>query len=125
MKNPLYANPHFGNAGGSREFISYEARALVVEKILTLATASETQDALRQIGHSRGVRGVMLWMKQTRQWLGLPPVYPSPVSDPYREAVALWIQENGFPTREQILEGWLPGRGDVRAMAEDAPEISG
>lgn len=104
----LYASPNFGNADGKREFISYEARAVLVEMVLNRATAVETRQALGEIGIARSVRGVMLWMRQTRSWLGLPPLYPSSISGRYKEAIERWISENGFPTREEIMSGWLP-----------------
>lgn len=105
----LFASPTFGNSGRMREFISFEARAVLVEKVLLRASAVDTQTALQSIGINRSVSGVMLWMRQTRSWLGLPPLYPSKISDRYRDAVDQWISENGFPTREEILNGWLPG----------------
>jgi len=92
-----------------REFISFEARAVLVEKVLLRASAVDTQAALQSIGVWRSVSGVMLWMRQTRSWLGLPPFYPSKISDRYKEAVDQWIRENGFPSRKEILDGWLPG----------------
>ncbi|MFT4176559.1 MAG: hypothetical protein QM627_07865 [Luteolibacter sp.] len=106
----LYASPTFGNAGGMREFISYEARAVLVEKVLTCATAGETRKALAEIGVIRRNTAVGDWMRLTRVWLGLPPLYPSAISYRYKEAVEAWIEENGFPSREEILEGWLPGK---------------
>ncbi len=106
--DPLYASPTFGNPGGKREFISLEARAVLVENILIRATALETQAALREIGVSRSVTGVMLWMRQARRWMGLAPLYPSVISGRYKEAVAQWVSENGFPTRGEIMAGWLP-----------------
>jgi len=109
--DPLFASPTFGNPGGKREFISYEARAVLVEHVLVRATALETQAALRKIGVSRSVTGVMLWMRQIRRWLGLPLLYPSILSVSYKEAVDAWIAENGFPSREEIISGWLP-RGE-------------
>ncbi len=108
--DPLYASPSFGNPGGKREFISLEARAVLVEQILVRATALETRAALLEIGVSRSVTGVMLWMRQTRRWMGMPPLYPSMISDRYKEAVTRWIAENGFPSREEIMAGWLPGQ---------------
>ena len=108
--DPLYASPTFGNPGGPREFISYEARAILVERILKLSTAVEVQTLLREAGISRSVRGVVLWMGQTRRWLGLPPFYPSAISGKYKDAVVQWISENGFPTKQQIIAGWLPGQ---------------
>lgn len=106
--NPLYASPTFGNPGGKREFISYEARALLVEHVLKLATLIEVQEALRKLGISRSISGVSIWMGQTRRWLGLPPVYPSITSGKYQDVVLRWIAENGFPTKQQIMSGWLP-----------------
>lgn len=108
--DPLYASPTFGNPGGQREFISYETRAILVESVLKLATAVNVQTALREMGITRSVRGVMLWMGQTRRWLGLPTLYPSAISGKYQDGVQQWISENGFPTKQQILAGWLPGQ---------------
>lgn len=106
--------PSFGNAGGRREFISLEARAVLVEMILTLATGSETREALRKIGVIRGERSVMNWMRRTREWMGIPGHYPSIYSQRYRDAVAEWASANERPTREHILSGWQPG-GDRHA----------
>lgn len=119
--DPYYASPDFGNLGGKREFISREARAVLVEKVLTRATSENTRAALKEVGVKRSITGVMLWMRCTRRWLGLPPVYPSKISDRYREAVDGWISENGFPTKEEIMNGWLPGKKDRDGRREDDP----
>lgn len=107
--DPLYSSPNFGNSGGKREFISLEARGILVESILSRATALATQAELREIGVKRSVTAVMSWMRQTRRWMGLPPYYPSKISERYRLAVAEWIAKNGRPSRREIMAGWLPG----------------
>ncbi len=99
---------NFGNAGEKREFISLEARAILVEKILTFAGTGETSDALQRIGIRKKDRCVMIWLKRTREWLGIGDFYPKLSSERYRAAVRKWIGENGRPTRTQILAGWRP-----------------
>lgn len=112
--DPLYASPRFGNPGELREFISLTARAVLVEKVLKRASGVDTQTALEEIGVKKRISAVMLWMRQTRRWLGLPPLYPSKISDRYKESVEQWIADHGFPSREEILGGWLPGKPVAR-----------
>ena len=100
---------NFGNIGTKREFIPLEARAILVEKILTLGGSRETREALERIGIRRKDRAVMLWMERTRRWLGIEACYPNTNSPRYRVAVREWIEKNGRPTREEILAGWNPG----------------
>lgn len=104
-----FASSSFGNSGQQREFISFQARAILVEEVLARSTASATRQALKESGINKSLSAVTVWMRQTRQWLGLPALYPSKISDRYRIAVENWIEEHGVPSREEIIAGWTPG----------------
>jgi hypothetical protein len=92
----------------SSKQIPIEHRHLLITAVLECIPERKLRDVLVDKGCEVSIREVGTWMKNTREWLGLPRIGQGKPSASYLSKIEKWREANGNPTLDQIDAGWVP-----------------
>ena len=81
---------------------------ILIAAILACTSAAALGKFLEGAGRPIAERTLVEWLKSTRGWLGLPPINRGRAGEDYRNALDAWHRENGYPTAQEIQDGWVP-----------------
>ncbi len=98
-----------GHMESQQEYVfPVEYRHLLITSVLEFIPAHKLRKALRDNGANVSTREVLSWLKEIREWLGLPRAGSGKPSAQNRQRVERWRRDNGNPTLEEIDAGWVP-----------------
>lgn len=111
----------------SAKQLPIEHRHLLITAVLECIPERKLRAVLVDKGCEVSVREVGTWMKNTRKWLGLPPIGQGKPSAHYLSKIEKWREANGNPTLDQIDGGWVPHfrrkEEKERAVSELHPKL--